>query len=166
MQQTTPKGSDYLGCGQARSQNVPGSFSSGSRILSAGSTMWRISNPTGKLKRFSSWLKNAERPPETESAKQYNPRTYDKTYQTTRGGEALHRTASTERTRQTPQDSRTKKDQPDNRVLDDGSTSQLKEQVRKFTEQVQLLTTSSQEPGATSSAESSEEWQKLTGRTQ
>ena len=42
----------------------------------------------------------------------------------------------------------------------------LKEQVRKLTEQVQLLMTSSQERGAARSAESSSKWQKLTGRTQ
>ena len=37
----------------------------------------------------------------------------------------------------------------------------LKEQVRKLTEQVQLLMTSSQERGAASSAESTAEWQRL-----
>ena len=42
----------------------------------------------------------------------------------------------------------------------------LKEQVRKLTEQVQLLMASSQEQGATSSAENSAEWQTLAGRPQ
>ena len=42
----------------------------------------------------------------------------------------------------------------------------LKKQVRKLTEHVQLLVTSSQERGAASSAESSAKWPKLAGKQQ
>ena len=42
----------------------------------------------------------------------------------------------------------------------------LKEHVRKLTEQVHFLMTSSQERGAASSAERSADWQKHTGRPQ
>ena len=89
---------------------------------------------------------DAERFPGTESRKQHDSRTYDKTHQTARVGRALRGNASIERTRQKTQHART--------------------QVRKLTEQVQLLMTSSQERGAASSAESSAEWQMPAGKQQ
>ena len=64
-----------------------------------------------KLKEILVMAEDAERTPEPKSGKQYDSRTYDKTHQKARGGKALRRNASIERTRQKTQDARTESSQ-------------------------------------------------------
>ena len=116
MQQTTSKGSDHVGFGK-HGANTSRKFFRWITNTAARSTKWRISNPTGKS-RVLFVAEESERLPGTKSGKQYDPRTYDETHQTTGGGEALRRTASTERTRPTSPDSRSTRDQLNNNLVE------------------------------------------------
>ena len=101
----------------------------------------------------------------TESGKQYGTRTDDKMHQTARGGKTIRRNASIERTRQKTQDSRKERSHL-NYDIGGGEHRAEGTSHKELKEQIQSLMTSSQERGAASSAESSAEWQKLTGRKQ
>ena len=95
---------------QAQSQDMSRSTEDGSRILSL--------DPSGggsaaslETEEILIVAEDAERIPGTELGKQYDSRTYDKTHQTTRGGEDIRGNAGIERTRQTTQDARAESSQ-------------------------------------------------------
>ena len=95
MQQTTPKDSDFLGFGKHGAKTyqeilqVDHEYRRWIEQVEDQQSHW-------KLYRFSSWLKMQSVYQELNLVN--DPGAYDETHQTTRGGEALRRTASIERT--------------------------------------------------------------------
>ena len=162
MQQPTPKGSDYQGYGKHGAktyQEVPQVDHEYCRWIDQVEDQqfdWKLE--------VLFVVEDAKRLPGTNSGKQYDPGTCDKTHQAAPGGRALRRNASVERTRRTPQDTRTERSQLNDSLgggkpLVEGTSSEV-DGTSSVADDVFARA------WAASSAESSAEWQKLAERTQ
>ena len=163
IQQSTPKGSDYLGFGKHGAKTYQEVLH-----LDYNYCIWieqaEDHQSHWKLKRFSSWLKmqSVFQEPNLENnmAQERMTRRIEQLDEEKLFAE-MQASKELDKRRKTPE----QKGATSSTVLEEENTA-LKEQVRELKEQIQLLMTSSQERGAASSAESSAEWQKLAGRKQ
>ena len=107
IQQSTPKGSDYLGFGKHGAKtyqevlHLDYNYCTWIEQVEDHQSHWKLE--------ILVVAEDAKCISGTESGKQYGTRTDDMTHQTARGGKTIRRNASIERTRQKTQDSRTER---------------------------------------------------------